>query len=99
MSGDKFVWDVDKYYANIDKHGIAFEEAATVFDDINALYEPDDEHSNYEERFKVIGKSDNLKILMVCHCYRNGDSLIRLISARRATKKESEQYIREANHG
>jgi uncharacterized DUF497 family protein len=90
---DRFIWDVEKYYANIEKHGIAFEEAATVFDDDYALYEPDDAHSTYEERFKVIGMSEQLKVLVVCHCYRNGDSLIRIISARKADKEEINYYL------
>jgi uncharacterized DUF497 family protein len=94
---DRFIWDVEKYHENIEKHGVTFEEASTVFDDNNALYVPDEEHSGYEERFIVIGMSDhpNTKMLMVCHCYRNGDSLIRLISARKANKKERAQYRRQ----
>ena len=94
MPNDKFVWDEEKYYANIEKHGIKFEEASTVFDDYNAVYVDDEGHSQDEEPFVVIGMSNHSKMLMVCHCYRNGDSLIRLISARKATKKETAQYTR-----
>jgi len=89
---EKFIWDEDKYIVNAKKHGITFEEASTVFDDDNALYSNDDEHSHGEERFKVIGYSNLARMLMVCHCYRNGDSLIRIISAMKATKQEAKLY-------
>lgn len=91
---ERFIWDVDKHNANIRKHGISFNEASSVFDDDNALYLPDERHSEYEERYIVIGMSDKLNMLLVCHCYRSNDSLIRLISARRATKQESSLYRR-----
>ena len=94
MQRDKFVWDAEKYKANIRKHGVSFDEATSVFDDDNAIYFDDEGHSKTEERFIVIGMSDKLNVLMVCHCYRNGDSLIRLISARRANRKENAQYGR-----
>ena len=93
MHNDKYVWDEDKYEKNIKKHRISFEEAATVFSDINAVYSDDEAHYTYdEERFKVIGMSKTLKMLVVCHCYRNGDRYIRIFSARKATKREQIIY-------
>ena len=88
---DRFVWDEDKYDANVKKHGITFLEAMAVFDDPHALYKHDIEHSEDEERFIVIGLSSVMRILVVCHCYRDGD-VIRIISARKATKPEIKQY-------
>jgi uncharacterized DUF497 family protein len=87
-----FIWDEDKYKLNIQKHGISFEEAATVFDDENALYKHDIDHSQYEERFIIIGKSKYLKLLVVCHCYKESSNTIRIFSARKATKNEIKQY-------
>jgi len=93
LYNDKYVWDEDKYEKNIKKHRILFEEASTVFDDEYAVYSNDVAHSSCnEERFKVIGMSKTLKILMVCHCYRNGDRYIRIFSARKATKTEQLIY-------
>ena len=89
---DKFVWDEEKHKANIKKHDVSFQEAASVFDDENAIYFDDEDHSENEERFKVIGFSERTRLIMVCHCYRNGNSLIRIISARKANKKENAQY-------
>jgi hypothetical protein len=91
---ERFVWDKEKYALNLQKHKITFEEASTVFADGNAVYLEDEGHSQDEERFNVIGMSDKLKILMVCHCYRNGDRFIRVISARKATKSEERLYRR-----
>ena len=91
MPNSRFVWDDKKHDANISKHGISFVEAMTVFDDPNARYLADTEHSDDEERFVVVGFSNFLRMLVVCHCYRSGD-IIRIISARRATKKETRLY-------
>jgi len=92
--GQRFDWDIDKNLANIEKHGIPFKEAATVFRDENAVLLEDEEHSEEEERFNIIGLSGNLKLLMVCHCYKEheDDSIIRIISARKATNTESSEY-------
>ena len=92
--GQRFDWDTDKGLSNIEKHGIPFKEAATVFRDDRAVVLSDDEHSQDEERFKIIGISGNVRLLMVCHCYRDDDSVIRIISARKATPKEQKQYRR-----
>ena len=97
--GDKhFDWDLNKNTVNINKHGVSFKEAASVFSDTDALYFEDEVHSSGEERFIVIGRSKKLNLLMVCHCYRNGDSTIRLISARKANKLEIAHYEKEAQY-
>ena len=87
-----FDWDENKNNANIVKHGISFYEAMTVFDDDNALYKPDANPSNDEDRFIILGYSSNPRLLVVCHCYRESDKVIRIISARKATNSEREQY-------
>jgi uncharacterized DUF497 family protein len=87
-----FEWDVRKASLNKKKHGISFEEAKTVFFDENAKLIPDPDHSHQEERFILLGLSSIAKMLVVCHCYREKDNIIRIISARKATKKESMQY-------
>ena len=88
----KYTWDLDKEVVNIKKHGVSFTEAETVFDDINALYKPDIEHSSNEERFIIIGYSNELRLLIVCHCYRENDEIVRIISARKATNFERAIY-------
>jgi len=87
-----FSWDENKNKSNIRKHGVSFNEAATVFEDKNAIFIDDEEHSDKEERFIIIGLSGNLRLLVVCHCYRESDNMIRLISARKANNKESNLY-------
>ena len=94
----KFEWDSNKAKINIAKHGITFEEAATVFADETAILFDDPEHSDEEDRFLLLGFSSNTNMLIVCHCYRDGDNVIRIISARKATKSEEMQY-REINEG
>lgn len=90
----EFIWDEKKAYSNVRKHGITFEEAETVFDDCHALRIFDPDHSQDEDRFLILGLSAILRMLVVCHCYRNNDEQIRIISARKATKKEAETYNR-----
>ena len=92
MNRIAFEWDEDKNQTNISKHGISFEEAQTVFYDENALLIDDPDHSDAEDRFILIGISASLRLLVVCHCYRQADKVIRIISARKATKSESKQY-------
>ena len=75
-------------------HGISFEEASTVFYDKNARLIPDPKHSDEEDRFIMLGFSSNAHLLIVCHCYRQNDEVIRIISARKAEKDESKQYNR-----
>ncbi len=89
----KFEWDDKKNQNNIKKHGISFEEAASVFEDDESLIIADDEHSKDEERFILIGFSFKANLLVVCHCYRNKDAIIRIISARKADSKERQKYI------
>jgi uncharacterized DUF497 family protein len=88
----KFEWDDAKAEINVKKHGVTFEEAATVFDDADAILFDDPDHSQDEDRFILLGMSLIAHVLIVCHCYRNEDQSIRIISARKATKKEAEQY-------
>ena len=92
MDGIKFEWDEHKDEINRKKHGISFEEAQTVFYDSEALLIDDPEHSLTEERFIILGYSSKANLLVVCHCYRTTDEIIRIISARKATKKETFQY-------
>lgn len=89
----KFEWDENKNRANKIKHNISFEEAETVFDDKNAVYLYDESHSTEEERFHIIGEDSNFRELAVCHCYRGEkDEIIRIISARKATRMEIDYY-------
>lgn len=92
MNKVEFVWDQAKDKANQRKHGISFEEAQSVFIDEKARIIHDAEHSVEEERFLLLGMSRNLRILVVCHCYREQNKLIRIISARKASRSEQKQY-------
>lgn len=87
----KFEWDENKNQANIKKHGINFADAVYVFSDLFALNIPDDEHSDIEERWILLGKSLQMSVLLIVHTYREGDS-IRIISARKSTKNEQRIY-------
>ena len=90
-----FEWDANKARSNVAKHGISFEEATTVFDDPYARVIADPDHSLDEERFVILGLSSQARELVVCHCLRGTDkSVIRIISARKATKTETRQYWR-----
>ncbi len=95
MSEIKFAWDESKDRLNKRKHGVSFEEAKTVFYDENAIEFPDPDRSEREDRFLMLGVSYRLRVLIVCHCFREGDSTIRIISARKATRKEIERYEEE----
>ena len=88
----QFVWDENKNKDNQKKHGVSFEEAQTVFFDDNALEFYDLPHSDREDRFLLLGLSYRFRILLVIYCSRKKDSVIRIISARKATKKEKEEY-------
>lgn len=87
-----FQWDERKNTINQRKHGISFSEASTVFYDPDALVIDDPEHSEVEERFIILGMSLTANLLVVCHCYRASDTVIRIISARKATATEARQY-------
>ena len=88
-----FEWDERKNEINKAKHKVSFEEAQTVFYDDRALVIDDPEHSQEEERFIILGMSARANLLIVCHCYRASDTVIRIISARKATKTESMHYV------
>lgn len=90
----RFDWDDTKNRVNTRKHGVSFEEAQSVFFDEAALEFPDPDHSADEDRFLMLGRSYLLRILVVCHCYRVSESVIRIISARKATPKERLTYGR-----
>ena len=92
MDTIKFEWDENKNEINKKKHKISFEEAKTVFYDEEALLIDDPEHSQEEERFIILGLSKKANLLVVCHCYRASETVIRIISARKATKNETKQY-------
>jgi uncharacterized DUF497 family protein len=94
MGNIEFAWDPRKARSNMVKHGISFEEAKTAFIDENGRLLDDPDHSEEEERFVLLAYSIEARCLIVSHCYPENDSLIRLISARRATSKEEEQYWR-----
>ena len=89
-----FDWDENKNRINLEKHGITFEEASTVFFDDRAIIFDDPEHSIDEDRFLLLGMSETAKVCIVCHCYRESDTVIRIISARQATRKEEQRYVR-----
>ena len=92
MKPIRFSWDESKNSANITKHTISFDEAKTVFLDPYARIISDPDHSDLEDRFILLGLSQKLRLLIVCHCYRSDDEIIRIISARKATKTESTYY-------
>ena len=87
-----FEWDPVKAAANVKKHQVSFEEARSVFFDEFATQFFDEDHSMNEQRFLILGKSSGTKLLIVCHCERENGEIIRIISARKATKRESAFY-------
>jgi len=92
MSALHFEWDEHKAAANLKKHGVSFMEAKSVFYDERARLIDDPDHSEDEDRFILLGLSTVLKLLVVCHCYRDDSGVIRIISARKATTSESRFY-------
>jgi len=92
MESIRFEWDETKDMINQKKHRIPFDEAKTVFYDEEARIIDDPEHSEGEERFIILGLSKKANLLVVCHCYRASETVIRIISARKATKTEMKQY-------
>ena len=94
MGNIEFAWDRRKARSNLAKHGVSFEEAQTVFLDEDARLIQDPDHSEEEQRFVLLGYSFRARCLIVNHCYLESDSVIRLISARRATAQEEEMYWR-----
>ena len=94
MDDIQFTWDDRKNKSNQKKHGVRFEEAQTVFYDPHAIQYFDPDHSEDEERFILLGLSLRINVLIVCHCYREKGSIIRIISARKADKEERKNYGR-----
>jgi hypothetical protein len=94
MDALRFEWDESKNRINRRKHGISFEEAQTAFYDENAMVFFDPDHSTHEERFILLGMSFRLRMPVVCHCHRQGADVIRIISARKADKREQQDYGR-----
>ena len=92
MKGLVFDWDPDKASANLKKHGVAFEEARSTFFDECAILYHDPDHSEDEDRFLLLGISMRLHVLIVSHCFREDDAVIRIISARKADNVEEQQY-------
>lgn len=88
----RFDWDDQKAQTNEKKHGISFNEAKTAFYDENARLLYDEDHSSKEDRYILLGMSNLLSLLIVCHVYREDEETIRIFSARRANKREKEQY-------
>ena len=94
MNNIRFEWDENKNRANQRKHKISFDEAKTVFYDENARLIPDPDHSENEERFIIMGMSSNLHMLVVVHCYKENNEVIRIISARKVTRNEQKYHNR-----
>ena len=95
MSELRFDWDEQKNVSNQAKYeNVSFEEARGVFDDVNAVVIDDPIHSDDEDRFIILGLSGQARLLVVCHCYREDNKIIRIISARKATKNEWRFYGR-----
>jgi uncharacterized protein len=92
MDGLRFSWDARKAAANLKDHGVSFEEAKTIFSDEYARLISDPDHSDEEDRYILLGYSIRLRLLVVVHCYRGNEESIRIISARKATKHEQQQY-------
>ncbi|MFA7268846.1 MAG: BrnT family toxin [Sterolibacterium sp.] len=93
MSALTFDWDKRKAAINLKKHGVSFEEAKSAFFDERAKLIDDPDHSEDEERLILLGLSSALRLLVVCHCYRGEGGVIRIISARKASTRESKFYL------
>ena len=92
INGKLFDWDVKKNLMNIEKHGVSFKMAASSFFDPDAITFDDEEHSQDEDRFILIGKNKYDWLLTVCHCYRESGNVVRIISARKANQIEQDLY-------
>ncbi len=91
----RFEWDASKEKTNRRKHGISFEEAQTVFFDEHAIQFFDPDHSDDEDCFILLGMSFKLRVIVVCHCFRESETVVRLFSARRADRGEEREYWRQ----
>ena len=94
MNGLRIEWDERKEEANIKKHRVSFNEARTVFYDENAIQFFNPDHSENEDRFILLGLSLKLRILIVCHCFRENETVVRILSARKADGNEEKEYWR-----
>lgn len=94
-----FEWDDNKNKINLEKHKISFEEASTVFWDDDAIVFDDPIHSTEEERFLIVGMSKKANMLTVVHCLRENETVIRIISARKATTEETKSYVKRRHNG
>ena len=94
MNELSFEWDLKKAESNKAKHGVSFDEAKTVFYDERALVIPDPDHSKLEDRFVIMGMSSLSRVLVVVHCLRGDNNVIRIISARKAGAKEMQPYVK-----
>jgi uncharacterized DUF497 family protein len=92
MKALRFEWDEQKNRANIKKHGVSFKEAQTAFKDEHAIQYYDPDHSDDEDRFILLGVSTKLRVVVVCHCFRESELVIRIISARKANPAEQKHY-------
>ena len=92
MTDIQFEWDETKSLINKQKHGVSFEEASSVFSDENGILISDPDHSEDEDRFILLGLSAQLRLLVVCHCFRGEGDVIRIISARKAETHEAKSY-------
>jgi len=92
MKKINFEWDSKKDESNLKKHGVTFDEASSSFYDEYALQFYDPEHSETEDRFLLLGTSFKLNTIVVCHCFRENEKIVRIISARKADKDEAATY-------
>ena len=90
----QFEWDAEKAATNLRKHGVSFEEARSVFYDERALLIEDPDEVSGEDRFVLLGMGESVRMLLVCHCYREPEAVIRIISARKAGRAECADYER-----
>jgi len=95
MKSVEFDWDKNKETQNKKKHGVSFDEAQTAFYDEFAVQYFDPDHSAKDDRFILLGMSFRVRAIVVCHCYREEETTIRIISARKANKSEEEEYWRK----
>lgn len=94
MNELRFEWDNHKEKVNIQKHGVSFDEARSAFYDENAIQFFDPDHSDNEDRFILLGISFKLRVLVVCHCFRESETIVRIVSARKADSNEEVEYWR-----
>ena len=95
MDEIRFEWDQKKEKANVKRHGVSFEEARTAFYDERAIQFYDPDHSDEEDRFILLGLSLKPQVLVVCHCFRESETVVRIISARKADKDEEREYWKQ----